>query len=266
MKKVNWNKVTSRKLAEDSFWKAHEGDAISDKFVTDELVKRFSLPPEKNVFRTTSTKPLLIVNLREAQNLLISKRVMYKDTSYEDIRRYVLDCFGLMLQNDSIVALIKCWPQPVDVKKLMELKKENTELTEPEDFIDCLCNIERMVPRLNCIQMSSHFNETIADLDQNINIATAACNELLKSHTFRDVLLIIRTVGNIMNSGSNYEAIAFELPILNHLHENISTDRTQTLLDFVIETISKEKSHLLAFIEELNHIGEASELRACSRI
>lgn len=261
LKKVNWSKITPHELADDCFWKKREDDVIPDKSVVEGLKKRFSLPPVKNVLKTTAVKPLLVMNQRDAQNLLIIKQGQLKDTSYEDIRKYILDCSGSMLRNDFIVGLIKCWPQPFDVKKLIELKEKNTKLADPEHFIASLCDIERLVPRLNCLQTVMHFNESGSKLNDSINVASAACNELLESQKFRDILIVIRTVGNIMNTGSNCgKAIAFALPILTKLHEIKSTDNSQTLLDFVTETITRDRSDLLTFVNEMNHIDQASGL------
>lgn len=259
MKKVNWDKITPHELTDDCFWKKREDNAIPDKIVVEGLKKRFSLPPAKNVLKKTAVKPLLVMNQRDAQNLLIIKQGQLKDTSYEDIRKYILNCSGSMLKNDFIVGLIKCWPQPFYLKKLIELKE--TSLADPEHFIASLCDIERLVPRLNCIQTAMHFNESAANLNHSINVATAASNEIFKAQKFRDVLIVIRTVGNIMNSGSNCgKAIAFALPILTKLHEIKSTDNTQTLLDFVTETITRDRSDLLNFVHEMDHIDEASGL------
>ncbi|XP_031639855.1 protein diaphanous-like [Contarinia nasturtii] len=262
MKKINWNKIIPHNLPKDCIWNKHEDDDEQPaKDLLDVVAKKFSLQPGKNTFKTCAVKPLRVIDTRNAQNLLILLRVQYKNTSHDQIKKYILDCNDSMLKVDFIEALMKCWPQPYQINQLIDLNKTNIELAEPENFLVDLSDIERLLPRLQCIKFKINYNDMVTDLKPNIEVGIAACKQLTTSQKFRKILILIRSIGNIMNSGSTYgEAVAFELPILTKLNTIKCSDNKQTLLHFVVETVENRQPELLVFGDELNYVNEAARL------
>lgn len=259
MKKVNWSKIIPQTLPENCFWTKHQNYEVPDLF--DGLAKNFSLQREKNKFKPTAATPLRVINTCNAQSLLILLRVQYKNTSHDQIKKYILDCNENMLTVDFIETLMKSWPHPYQIKQLIELNGTTVELAEPENFLASLCNIERLLPRLRCIKFKINFNDMVKVFTPNIEVGIAACKQLILSRKFGEILILIRSVGNIMNCGSdNGEAVAFELPILTKLNDIKAADNKQTLLHFVVETMGKINPDLLSFGDELSHVNEAARL------
>ena len=83
-----------------------------------------------------------------------------------------------------------------------------------------------------------HYPELVADCKPDIVAATAACQELKRSHKFGKLLEMILLIGNIMNTGSrNAQSVGFDISYLPKLSNTKDRDNKSTLLHFLVETL-----------------------------
>lgn len=201
-----------------------------------------------------------VIDMNSAQGLLILLRVQYKKTAHL-IKEYILGCDDSNLNVDFIDRLIKCLPEPFKVKQLLKLKNDNVEMVDAEEFLTKLCDINRLVQRLQCIKFKIRFNNMVANIKPDIEVGTAACKEIVTSDKLAKVLKIILSVGNFMNGSKNGHATGFELSFLAKLTEIKGTDNKQTLLHFLVETIDKKYPELLSFGDEIISISGAASIK-----
>lgn len=257
MKKMNWQ--TLHNVSEDCFWTnlpcvVEEGD------IFDGLQQHFSLPNNdtNKGLAAKSQISLRVLNQNTAQNLLISFHALFKAASHEQIKQHILRCDTSILNSNLIETLIKLLPQH-KIEKLHNIDKEGVQLSNVEKFVACLGGIERLIPRLNCMNFKLGFNDLVKDLQPDLKAGTVACEEIITSKKFGKVLNLILSIGNLMNSG-NSEATGFNLAILTKLHDIKGTNNEKTLLHFIVETIQRKFPELLNFVDELVHIDKAASL------
>lgn len=265
MKKVNWQVLLPQNLSEDCFWtNQNDNDDLNmaKKDIFGELTKHFSLPNEGKSSVTKSQISLQVLDINSAQNLLICLRALFKKLSHQQIKKHILHCDTTVLNLTIIDTLVKFLPQPSKMKKLHEMNKNGVELSDVEKFVASLGDVERIVPRLNCIKFKLNFNDIVKGLEPDLKSGTAACEEITSSNKFGKILSLILSIGNFMNSGSKIgEATGFELAVLTEMNKIKSSNKNQSLLHFLVETIQKKFPDLLNFVDDLVHLDEAACLR-----
>lgn len=88
-----------------------------------------------------------------------------------------------------------------------------------------------------------------------------ACEELMSCKKFMEILSLILSIGNFMNSSSsNGQTVGFEFSILTKLNEIKSSDKIRTLLRFIVEHVKSRMPDLLSFGDGLCHVQEATSI------
>lgn len=255
---MNWQGLQN--LSKDCIW-ANLPSVPEEKDIFDGLKQRFSLPSIHTNKGSVAKSyiSLQVLDANTAQNLLISLRTLFKTRTQTEIRQQILHCDTSILDSSLIESLVKYLPQPHIMKKLHEMNEKGLELAEVEKFVAILGDIERLVPRLNCIKFKVGFDELVKDLKPYLKVEKEACADVSSSDKFAKILKLILSIGNFMNSGSG-EASGFELAILTKLHEIKSSNNNQTLFHFIVETIERKFPELLNFGEEIASIDHAVRL------
>ena len=102
------------------------------------------------------------------------------------------------------------------------------------------------------------FNETLAEVKKDIVSYTMACEEVLTSKRFAQVIKLTLSIGNYMNAGSyNARAIGFEISFLPKLISTKTNDNKSTLLHFIAQTMEEKFPESMRFYEDLHHIDKA---------
>lgn len=260
MKKVNWQLPAPQMFSEKCFWTDQKDNLqIEKKVLFDGLTKQFSLPCDKSNKGSVpkSEISLKVLDGNSAQNLLISLRVLLRNLSHEQIKQHILRCDTSILNSTCIETLIKFLPKPHKIEELQKLNKQGAVLPDIENFVASIGTIDRIVPRLCCINFKLGFKDSAKELKSDIAAGIAACAEMMSSKKFGAILRYILSIGNLMNKS---EAIGFQLEILPKLREINSTNNKQTLLHFIVENVQQKFPELLNFADELNHIDKAARL------
>lgn len=265
-KKVQWKTIAPINLDKNCFWTKNGKDEpppiVEKRFA--ELSKNFSLKTFDNSSKkiTASTKiDLQVLTAAAALNLSILLRVEFKNVPKDEVIRHIINCDTSALSVNFVEQLIKSIPRPHEIAKLHKLKKTNVVLADVEEFIASLCELNRILPRLDCILFKLRYDQMIENVKPVLEKSTAACQELIASKKFGRILQVILSIGNYLNSGSFIgNAVGFELPILTHLNEIKSNDNKKTLLHFLVQTIEKDFPELLSFGDEIIHVNDAAIL------
>lgn len=230
------------------------------------LKKQFSLP-NKVAAKFKIGKPAIdlhVLEMNRAQNLLILLRAVLKKVPFEQIKTHILECNTTIVDEQFNEGLIKCLPKPNEMQKLEQLKKNGTNLSAIEDFIASLLDIERLVPRLECMNFKVRYNEMILNLEPDMKNGIAACKEVIASTKFKKILSVILSIGNFLNSGqsgNNARALGFELNVLPKLNDIKTTDKKSTLLQYIVETIKTKFPEVLSFSSELVRVKKTACLK-----
>lgn len=97
-----------------------------------------------------------------------------------------------------------------------------------------MSTVKELVKRLQAILFKLQFEEQLNNIKPDVVSVTAACEELMKSQSFSQLLQITLVVGNFMNSGSrNGKAFGFSISYLCKVKTKCThgTYRQQSLMN-----------------------------------
>ncbi|KAI5100671.1 protein diaphanous-like 1-like [Silurus meridionalis] len=270
LKRANWSKIAAEDLSESSFWvKSKEA-----RFESNELFSRLTLAfssqtktkkdqdgGEEKAVQKKKVKELKVLDSKTSQNLSIflgSNRL-----PYEEMKNVILEVNENVLTENMVQSLLKLLPEEEQLNVLLELKDEYDDLAEAEQFGVVISSVKRLKPRLSAILFRLQFEEQINNVKPDIVAVTAACEELINSENFSQLLQIILLVGNYMNAGSrNANAFGFSISYLCKLRDTKSADQKQTLLHFLADMCQEQHPNVMHFAEELIHLEKASRVSA----
>ena len=269
LKKVNWKKITPTKIPEQSIWvtidertirdteKLFEG--LKDKFSSSVRVKNSMKALPSDSLPNKKMRNLKVMDPNAAQKLLITFGSL--KMSPDDLLRNILTVNENQLNDAVLQELIKYFPQPNELSKLEEYRKDFDNLHDAEQLALTLGQVKKLVPRLTAIAFKLKFNESVQDVKPHLVSATAACEEILKAKSFERLLQLILMIGNYMNSGStNAQAYGFDISFLPKLISTKAADNQTTLLHYLTEVIEGKYPECLKFPQDLHHLDEASRV------
>lgn len=261
IKKLNWKIILKTDVSKDSVWiKCGQKQTLSDEICA-KLSNNFATKPAKKIILATKSNiSVQVIDMKNAQNILILLRTQFKHLPHEEIKKFILRCDTTMLGLDFINGLIKSLPEAHQTQ-LRKLKSDGIQLIDVEEFLASLCDINRVLPRFHCMKFKICFADLVQKLETDIKAIIVCCEDVLACQKFHKILHLILSIGNFMNSGSCIgQATAFELPILANLNDVKGIDNQRTLLHSIIEIIEEKQPDLLNFVDELIHLHEATHV------
>uniref|UniRef100_A0A665VNV9 Formin-like 1a n=1 Tax=Echeneis naucrates TaxID=173247 RepID=A0A665VNV9_ECHNA len=152
-------------------------------------------------------------------------------------------------------------PSDFEMKLLRNYEKEGRpldDLTNEDQFMLRFGKIPRLNQRINTLTFMGNFPDSVKRLQPQLNSIIAASMSIKSSTKLKRILEIVLAFGNYMNSSKRGAAYGFRLQSLDLLLETKSTDRSQTLLQFITNIIEEKYSDLADFHTELHFVDKAA--------
>ncbi|KAM8723030.1 formin-like protein 1 [Acanthopagrus schlegelii] len=152
-------------------------------------------------------------------------------------------------------------PSDYEMKLLVNYEKDGRpldELTNEDQFILQFGKIKRLKQRINTLTFMGNFPETVKRIQPQLNSIIAASMSIKSSAKLKKILEIVLAFGNYMNSSKRGAAYGFRLQSLDLLLETKSTDRSQTLLQFITSIIQEKYPDLVNFYTDLHFVDKAA--------
>lgn len=200
-----------------------------------------------------------LLEANKAKNLAITLRKggMSPNDICTAIERYDQQSLSL----DFLELLERFIPSEYEMKLLQNYEKEGRpleDLSEEDRFISRFGKIPRLAQRINTLTFMGNFPESMKRLQPQIDAIIAASVSLKSSSKLKKMLEIILAFGNYMNSSKKGAAYGFRLQSLDLLLDTKSTDRTQTLLHFIVKMVQEKYPELASFHSELRFVDKAA--------
>ena len=218
-----------------------------------------SINDAKVIPHPTST----IIDLKRSNNIEIAiKRFRL---SWDQIRDSIIQVDWSILTQDRVETLVQCSPTSEEIKQIQatveQFKKQgiqpeplageaktNHSSTEAnigyaqfnfaENFFYLLSTIPRCSTRLKLLLFVIRFPSQVSDVESSIRILASAASSVQSSRPLKQLMSVILTVGNYLNTGTNKGAAAgFKLTSLQLLEATKSNDGKSSLLDYIINHI-----------------------------
>ncbi|XP_035679128.1 formin-like protein 18 [Branchiostoma floridae] len=163
------------------------------------------------------------------------------------------------LTMEQINTLRRFLPTSEEQELFRSYQGERSELESTDRFMLEMCSVPMVEIRLDLLMVMAELPEQIQDLTPTIHTTLGACQELVQQKHFHQVLEYILAVGNRINMGTTRGAArGFRLASLNKLSETYSSDRSSSLLQFVVEQIKQKEPQLLDVSADMSCVQRAA--------
>lgn len=269
LKRINWNKIQTQRLKENSFWVRANEERYAQDDVCQILIENFSTKTVKTKLtdsrsadepntkkRGGPSKELKYIDEKVAQNLLISIKSLKADS--QEIYRWLLECDLQSVDTASFINLEKLLPEDKVIAQYQELKENIDELDKSEQFLVVISQLKGVRKRLRSLIFKIKFVDQSEEIKQNLASGIQACTDVRNSDKFQKLLEVLLFVGNFMNSGSaNLEGtIGFDMKFLPKFYGTKANDNKRTLLHVVVELIESKHPTIVNFYEDFDQFVE----------
>merc|ERR1719285_392892 len=130
-----------------------------------------------------------------------------------------------------------------------------------ETFFYHMHDIERVSERLNSWLFMLEFEDFIDSLDSKLHEIKDSYEVISESVHFRQILQIVLRLGNYMNGkGSKGAASGFKLDALSGLSAIKSSDKKQSMLEWITQLVEKEFPDAMEWVDEFEAVSIANRL------
>ncbi|KAG5854967.1 hypothetical protein ANANG_G00043700 [Anguilla anguilla] len=165
------------------------------------------------------------------------------------------------LSLDFLELLERFIPSEYELKLIQNYERDGRpldELSEEDRFMMRFGKIPRLPQRISTLTFMGNFPDSVQLLQPQLNSIIAASMSIKSSSKLKKILEIVLAFGNYMNSSKRGAAYGFRLQSLDLLLETKSTDRSQTLLHFIVSIIQQKYPELQCFHTELHFVEKAA--------
>uniref|UniRef100_A0A8B9HAL5 Formin-like 1a n=1 Tax=Astyanax mexicanus TaxID=7994 RepID=A0A8B9HAL5_ASTMX len=269
MPQLNWQALKPNQVEGTVFNELNDEHLFEelnmDLFAENFKTKAQGPPADLSKLKVKAQKAPTKVSLLEAnkaKNLAITlrKACMSPDKICTAIETYVQH-LNTALSLDFLELLERFIPSDYEMKLLQNYEKEGRsleDLAEEDRFMISFGKIKRLSQRINTLTFMGNFSDTIKRLQPQLDSIIAASISLKSSTKLKKILEVILAFGNYMNSSKRGAAYGFRLQSLDLLLETKSTDRSQTLLNFIVSMVQEKYPDLASFHSELRFVDKAA--------
>uniref|UniRef100_A0A8B9HKZ6 Formin-like 1a n=1 Tax=Astyanax mexicanus TaxID=7994 RepID=A0A8B9HKZ6_ASTMX len=265
MPQLNWQALKPNQVEGTVFNELNDEHLFElnmDLFAENFKTKAQGPPADLSKLKVKAQKAPTKVSLLEAnkaKNLAITlrKACMSPDKICTAIETYDQQALSL----DFLELLERFIPSDYEMKLLQNYEKEGRsleDLAEEDRFMISFGKIKRLSQRINTLTFMGNFSDTIKRLQPQLDSIIAASISLKSSTKLKKILEVILAFGNYMNSSKRGAAYGFRLQSLDLLLETKSTDRSQTLLNFIVSMVQEKYPDLASFHSELRFVDKAA--------
>lgn len=181
--------------------------------------------------------------------------------TYEDIRKAIIAMDETVINESNISTLKQIVPTAEELDQVLSYDGPKEDLAEPDKFFLVMNGIPSVLGRLESWEFKIKFMNMASAIRPDIENVTKACTQLKSSSKFKKLLTIVLAVGNFLN-GKNKNRISygFRLSSLLKLNDTRGSDGKTSLLQYIVDMISKNHQDIADFVEDLSFIPPAARV------
>uniref|UniRef100_A0A3Q3II52 Formin-like 2b n=1 Tax=Monopterus albus TaxID=43700 RepID=A0A3Q3II52_MONAL len=200
-----------------------------------------------------------LLEANRAKNLAITLR---KAGQGSEVICRAIHTFDLRtVRVDFVECLMRFLPTEAEVKLLRQYERDRKPLealSDEDRFMMQFSRIERLSQRMSIMTFMGNFNDNVQMLTPQLHAIIAASVSIKSSQKLKKILEIILALGNYMNSSKRGAVYGFKLQSLDLLLETKSTDRKQTLLNYIANVVREKYPAVSPFYNELHYVDKAA--------
>ena len=272
--RLHWK--TLRKVTSNSLWaQLDQDDALGDIDIDeDEFQELFQVEKGEEKVKTKSS---VVKNERTAVRVIDAKRannggiiLARLKMSHDDMADAVDKIDENALSAEQIENIIEYLPSKEERKALeaymlaggQDAAEKFDGLCECEKFMVSMMTVKHAKQKVRALLFKLQFEQCLDDILQDTLLVEGACDELINSTRLRQLLGIVLTFGNRLNTAGNRKrkAGAFTLDSLLKLSQAKAFDKKTTFLHYLILIVQRNNENLLSFKDDLPTIFKADKV------
>ena len=266
LKQIFWQKLPPNELSK-SFWSTPDRLKAGDKPLDFAfLEERFEAKPAKDMNKKKKDKKAIksLLDGKRGQNLGIFKSTFRVTTSELDAALDVLPNVNGCLSEEQVYNLRKLGPTTEEEEAFAKYKGDKSQLADVDQFLMKLLSIPALRPRLNLQYGLQALPLRYDDVAPEVRALSDACDQLLQSGRFEEVLVYALSIGNFVNAGTAKGGVdGVQLRSLPKLADTRSTNHKDfTLMDMLAYTLGRlhgQDTAIAFFMEDLDAVLQVSE-------
>uniref|UniRef100_A0A915ICS4 FH2 domain-containing protein n=1 Tax=Romanomermis culicivorax TaxID=13658 RepID=A0A915ICS4_ROMCU len=161
---------------------------------------------------------------------------------------------------DKLENLLKLLPDSEEIDFLSSRCSDFCRLAQAEQFMLQLIALDNYKLRIESMLLKEDFDSTVNRIKSSLNILTSTAEGILDCKRLKEILHLILTIGNYLNSGTEIgEAPGFRLSSLMKIVELRSTRKNNlTLMHHILSILERISPTLLDFSHDLMFLEEAA--------
>ncbi|XP_031555885.1 formin-like protein 3 isoform X2 [Actinia tenebrosa] len=261
---LNWMPISND--SNGSIFKEVNDEDIISAMDFDEFDRRFELKTsdtseEVQAKRENAVKraaeQITILNSKRARNLVIARhRIKHKT---DEIKELIDACDLVELTPEHAELLLKFVPTKEELAGFARYASEYDRMSEADQFMFKMAQVERYEAKLGVMAFIGVFEELMRTVVPEIDSVLRAATSIINSVKIKKLFKIILIYGNYMNSSRRGMALGFKLESLYKMEDTRTTDRKQTFLAYLVETVRRSFPDVCNFYEEL-HLEGATQV------
>ncbi|XP_021373362.1 formin-like protein 1 isoform X2 [Mizuhopecten yessoensis] len=243
-------------------------DTIFQTLRSDNILHDEDLDAFEAAFRLESRKPLVTLKKnQESRQLRHEKKMIFLERSRahnlvlarrkvglaaEDVKT-ALDQYDYeAVDADSAELLSRFIPTETELRDVMSLTCNYEELAEAEQLIVQLVSVSDLEGKLSCIAFMNQFQRKVDALAPELNNIQKSSSSLLNCERIKKVFEIILLLGNYANTNKCGSIHGFHFSCLSSLKDMKSSDKTQTLVDFIVRMMARNHPDILHWYQDID--------------
>jgi len=267
LKALHWKPLDLTKI-EKTCWKSmsdqkvdFDRKALEEAFGVRKRKKGAKSPLASGVSPTRKKKKEVITLLDSKRSYNINIALARFKMSHESIRDALYRMDDIALDEDKLVALAKCKPEPEELEMVTHFDGDVSSLGSCEKFFRTIGEISGIRFRIDAFLFKVRFDKAMGELESTVNVLKMAQSTLRSSTNFKIVLEYVLALGNYLNhSNKKGGAYGIQLSSLDKLKGMKSADQKSNLLEFLVITLRKNQPDARKFVDEFGVLQEASRI------
>lgn len=282
LKQMHWDKIEN---INKTFWSDIKDDILSDKLlekgILGEVEKVFVAKTSTIKKRSTQVnrmnKPKTISYLsRDLVQQFGINLHMFANNSVEELIKKILNCDKEILENISVLEFFNS-DNLIEVSDstLRNFTPYSTDFTQPDRqsekpveelerpdrlFLELCFNMRHYwKSRSRALLLTQTYQKDYSDLLKKLQLIDEVNNSIMESDDLKNVLGIIRSVGNFMNDSSK-QAMGFKLDTLQRLKFMKDDTNSMTFLHYVEKIIRNSFLEYGSFVDQLSPLNQVNNI------
>ncbi|KAL9658467.1 hypothetical protein ABK040_006009 [Willaertia magna] len=187
-----------------------------------------------------------------------------------DLKQAILTFDRTKIDDKVLNILIKISPKQEEIDMIKTFEGDVESLHRIDKFFYQLRDIPFLKERLECWKFKLEYSNELNNLLRDIDTCRLAAKEIISSKKWKELLLIILNIGNLLNKNSNYYCSineeemcckGFKLSSLLKLKDIKSYNNKFTLIEYLSDYLNQNYPELMTFDVDLLNVPLATQIK-----